>query len=171
MGSLSSKKVDQISHGRNVTFKWVTLSELYSIHATLPVTGSVKKVCFKCHSFSVMEPPWLTRWLMVSDWTRLRSGLPPSVTLTILLDLKLVPGWASPVRSSRDVGPVTPSHCRAPLVLNSARHCTAWPLEQRSESTFNSVCLHPIKSRRLREYSVLKENNNKPQPNVVLQNI
>lgn len=72
---------------------------------------------------------WLK--LKVSDSAPPRSALPPSVTLRILADLRLAPGSASPVRSSRDAGPVAPSHCSAALVSNSARHCTAWPLEQR----------------------------------------
>lgn len=49
--------------------KWVTLTELHSMHTTLPATGSAKWVCFKCHSFSVTKPPWPTSWLKVCDCT------------------------------------------------------------------------------------------------------
>lgn len=61
---------------------------------------------------------------------------PPSVMLLTLDDLNSLPSLtacASPVRCNSDVGPVMLSHCRAPLVLNSTRLCTAWPLEQQQQ--------------------------------------
>lgn len=77
-----------------------------------------------------------------------RPVLPPNVTLVILDDLKLLPWWtagANPVRSSSDAGPVTLSHCRAPLVWNSTRHCTAWPL-QRERASQRNRCLRSFTS-------------------------
>lgn len=67
------------------------------------------------------------------------TGLPPIVMLVILEVLNVLllrTAWASPVRSSSDVGSVMLSHSRALLVLNSSRLCTARPLEQKQNWRF-----------------------------------
>lgn len=67
------------------------------------------------------------------------TGLPPTVMLVILEVLNVLllqTAWASPVRSSSDVGSVMLSHSRALLVLNSSRLCTARPLEQKQNWRF-----------------------------------
>lgn len=167
MGSLPSKRLTRFLMA-GMWLKWVTLTELYSIRATLPVTWPVKKVCFKCQLFSVLEPQWLTRWLKVSDCTlrftsqryvddpgrsEARTGLSQSCSL----QQRFGSGHAEPLQSSTGFKLSQTLHSMATRAAVGKLHSIQCVRMQRNQVVSMGI--------------LCSKKQNKPQPNVVLQNI